>query len=125
MFADHSKGEEVTINPRSVLRMWIQKNEAAWMDLRFKSNCQSTWTCRKWVMEVLRVPGVADTSVEADVGKAMDISISFSVVRSHVDLGVASIPLEREDTILSTLPGESYSHVGRFGGDVPPTTICR
>lgn len=34
----------------------------------------------------------------ARCGEALDISISISVVRNHVDLCVASLPLEQGDT---------------------------
>lgn len=41
-------------------------------------------TYRKWVMEVLNVPDVADTLAGAGVSKALDTSMS--VVRIHADL---------------------------------------
>lgn len=56
MFADHSQGEENTINPRSVLLMKIQRNEAAWMDLRFELKLEYRNLLEmgeKWVTEVL------------------------------------------------------------------------
>lgn len=74
------------INPRSILRMRIQKIKAAWMELRFESKAQSTEAYRKWVKEVLSVPDVENTLVEASVRKAFDISMSIYVNRRHADL---------------------------------------
>lgn len=52
VFMDQSQGEGVVINPRSILRMRIQRNEAVGTDLRFESNAQNTESYHNWVAEV-------------------------------------------------------------------------
>lgn len=47
---------------------------------------QSSNTDRDWAMEVLNVPAMADTLAEAVVRKALDISMSMSVIRSSTKL---------------------------------------
>lgn len=103
MFVDHSQGEGITINPHSILRMRIQRNEAASMDLRFKSKAQSTETYRKWMTEVLSVLGVVEIQAEAGVRKALDISMSTYVVRSHayLELLISSWSMETHTFVAS------------------------
>lgn len=42
VFLDHTQGEDLTINPHFILRMRVQRNEAAWAEIRFESKIQST-----------------------------------------------------------------------------------
>lgn len=41
--------------------MRIQRNEAAWAELRFDIKTQNTETCSSWVTEVLVMPDMAGT----------------------------------------------------------------
>lgn len=68
------------------MRTRIQRNKTAWTDLRFELKTQRTKTYRKWVTKVLSVPDVVDTLAETCIREALDISMSMSVTRSHVDL---------------------------------------
>lgn len=43
-------------------------------------------TYRKWIREVMSMPGVADTSEKADVRKVLDISTCMFVIMSHAGL---------------------------------------
>lgn len=86
MFADHGQGERITTNPRSILRIRIQGNEAAWTEIKFESKSQSTKTYKKWMTEVLSVDDVVDVLAEPVIRKALDISLFMSVTRSHADL---------------------------------------
>lgn len=61
--------------------------------------------------------GVADTSVKAGVRKALDISISTYLVKSHAEFGVVSCWSVGTRTFCSFL-GRVHSHVGGRGSDV-------
>lgn len=44
VFVDHDLGDGAVINPGSILKIRIQRNEAAWAELRFKSNARALKT---------------------------------------------------------------------------------
>lgn len=41
LFEDHRKGKDVLLNPRSILRMCLEKAKAAYSKLRFESKAKS------------------------------------------------------------------------------------
>lgn len=47
VIGDHNHGEGVVINPRSLLRMMVERNKDGWSELRFELKDQST---RRMVM---------------------------------------------------------------------------
>lgn len=76
------------INPRSILRMRIQRNvEAAWADIRFETKIQSTQIYKDWATEVLGVRNISDILSDASVRRAVDVSLDICITRTHADLG--------------------------------------
>lgn len=65
--------------------MRIQRNEAAWVDIRFESKTQSTRIYRDWATE-FNVQNMGDILTEALVRKAVDVSLDIFIIRSHADL---------------------------------------
>lgn len=78
------------------------------MDLRFETKDQSTKMYRNLVIEVLSMPGVADTLAETGVRKALEISTSMSIIRSYADLELF-ISHYRVETHTSSMPEESFA----------------
>lgn len=79
VFFGHNQRNGVTISPRSILRMRIQRNEVAWTDIRFES-------IQILASEVLSVPAMVKILAEAMVRKALDVSKSTFIIMSHKDL---------------------------------------
>lgn len=85
-FPDHIQETGFTIDPRSVLRMRIQRNEAAWANIRFESKIQTTKIYKEWAIEVLSLHNIADLLSDASVRNAVYVSLNMSITRSHADL---------------------------------------
>lgn len=66
--------------------MGIQKNKAAWADIRFESKTQSTRIYNEWATEVLSVQDTVDILTLASLRKAVEVSLDSFVMRSHVDI---------------------------------------
>lgn len=50
VFVTHSQGEGITIDPLFILRMRIQRNEAAWIEIWFESTTQGLKSYRDWAI---------------------------------------------------------------------------
>lgn len=59
IFADRSQGDGVIIDPRSIFRIRIQRNEVDWVEIRFESTTQSTRIYKEWATEVPSALGMA------------------------------------------------------------------
>lgn len=70
LFGDHPEGEGIIVDPRSILRMRIEKVEVPWSDLRFETKAQSHRSYDAWVRKLLVIHGVSAKMLKVGVRKA-------------------------------------------------------
>lgn len=106
------------------MRMRIQRNEVARVDLRVESKAQRTWTYHNWAKEVLTKPGVL---ANAGVRKALDKG-GFDVPicgEELCGLGITHFVLECGDVHFRNCLERVHPYTGRRGSDIFPAIVRR
>lgn len=67
---DHGHGEGTIISPRSILGMRIERKEVVWSKLSFEPKAQSHQCNADWVMEVLSLLNVSNSTGKVGTKKA-------------------------------------------------------
>lgn len=74
------------VEPRSILRMRIEKGEFCWVDIDFEANSQTNPAFAQWASDLMAKKGYADKIISAGVGKAQNLSKTLYINKSPVDL---------------------------------------
>lgn len=79
-FGDNNKGDGIFINPRSSLRMQVEKAEAACLSICFQSKSQNSQLYHASIKKVKAVPGNSNKMLSVGIKKTLDCSRIHSIV---------------------------------------------
>lgn len=52
-FMDHKEGEGILVNPRSILRIKVERTKVCWIELRFEAKSEGNVTFANWAPALL------------------------------------------------------------------------
>lgn len=103
----------------------VQRNEAAWANIRFESKTQNTRIYKVWATKVLSAQSTTDILLKPSIRKPVDVSLDISVIRSHANLEFLVSPWSTEMHTFVTFWRGLYADSGGRLSDVALTGSCR
>lgn len=73
-FIDHKEGEGIYINPRSILRMRIERVKVPWTELMFETKSQSNSPFAEWISRLLSNPDISKKITQTRIGRAFNLA---------------------------------------------------
>lgn len=85
-FMDHKKAKGIFINPKSTLRMRIERVEVAWTELRFKTKSHSNIIFVNLVVILSTNPDFSKNITQTGIRKALSLLEGIAINKSHEDM---------------------------------------
>lgn len=85
-FLDHKDGEGIVLNPRSILRMRVERTKVPLAELRFESKSQTNKSFDNWVTWVLSASSISKMMNKVGIMNGLTIAGTISINRKHGDL---------------------------------------
>lgn len=87
LYRDHSEGHGVTIPPRSVLRMRMERSELPFSLMRFESKARRHYLFKTWAAHVLGQPDMKSFLEELGILRPIQNAMHADVERNQLELG--------------------------------------
>lgn len=85
-FLDHKEREGISIHPRSVRRMRVERGEVCWSDVDFEAKSETSSSFVEWATVLIKDSVCSDAIISASIGKALNLSKTLIINRSPLDL---------------------------------------
>lgn len=85
-FGDNEEGKGIMVEPRSILRMRVEKGKFCWSDIDFEAKSQTNPAFAQWAGDLMAKREYADRIISTGVGKALNLSKTLYINRSPADL---------------------------------------
>lgn len=74
------------VEPRSILRIKVEKGELCWSDINFEAKSQTNPAFAQWASDLMAKKGYPDKIISAGIGKALNLSKTLYINKSPADL---------------------------------------